>query len=29
VILGYGVAFIVLGILAAWRMTRSWGLFFG
>ena len=29
VILGYGVAFVALAILAAWQMTRSWGLFFG
>jgi hypothetical protein len=28
-ILGYGAAFLGLGILAAWKMTRSWGLFFG
>ena len=28
-ILGYGVAFLVFVMLAAWQMTRSWGLFFG
>ena len=28
-ILGYGAAFLVFVILAAWQMTRSWGLFFG
>lgn len=28
-ILGYGVTFLVFVILAAWQMTRSWGLFFG
>ena len=28
-IFGYGAAFFVLVILAAWQMTRSWGLFFG
>lgn len=26
---GYGVVFLALAILAAWQMTRSWGLFFG
>ena len=29
VILGYAVVFLVFAILAAWQMTRSWGLFFG
>ena len=28
-ILGYGVGFLVFALLAAWQMTRSWGLFFG
>jgi hypothetical protein len=28
-ILGYGAAFLLFMILAAWQMTRSWGLFFG
>ena len=28
-ILGYGGVFLLLVILAAWQMTRSWGLFFG
>jgi hypothetical protein len=28
-ILGYGGALLVFVILAAWQMTRSWGLFFG
>ena len=26
---GYGVVFLAISILAAWQMTRSWGLFFG
>ena len=28
-ILGYGTAFVLFVILAAWQMTHSWGLFFG
>ncbi len=28
-ILGYGAAFVVFSMFAAWQMTRSWGLFFG
>jgi hypothetical protein len=28
-ILAYGAVFIVFAAVAAWRMTRSWGLFFG
>ena len=28
-IFGYGAAFLVFAMLAAWQMTRSWGLFFG
>ena len=28
-ILGYGAAFVIFAVLAAWKMTRSFALFFG